>query len=543
MQLINFAYRQLCGLEEFRLNLVAIILRALYYLMFCSVALVMDSVVIIFRKFCGLETVYYGNNLVDGDIVLSLVQDSAVMDIFWKVLVVAIILLLITTFIATIKSEFADFSTQTSAKADWQNNKMRVFYRLARGIINIFGVPIICFVGIVFANALLRTLDKATSSGDNVKFSSRIFVACASGANRAFKDDNFYNRIMQIDSDYSDVYKFAAEDKFELADEIDSLFLKGKLATEFSIHKVAGMEYLGDVFQEDGYTEFSVYKADLVFYYYDLSGFNFLMAFATILIVTTMLSFTLIGIIKRLYSLTIFFIISPLICALAPIDNTNTLKAMKSWRKAFVGTLLSAYASVVSINLYITLIDPLCNIRLFSAANDFGGTGVMANVMSVMGADIFNKIAQLFIIVSGAIFIQKASESISKMIGSEDAMGIGAKFVKNIIEKVVKLGSYAMMLIPAGGAAIAAAQLVAKEGIKQAAKMALKKAKEGIKNKVLGGGKKTGLGGKPKGGLAGGGKNKNSGSGKNNTPTVNHLGNSQNQIQENQEDIGDEHEK
>ena len=114
---------------------------------------------------------------VNTDPAISFLQDPKVQSTFLSILIAAIFLLLITTFVGIIKTEFD--------KKD--NSKTPVIENAIKGLAYFFVVPIACFLGVFMANVVLKMLDKATSNGA-VYFSNQIFVAAAYDANRIRRD-------------------------------------------------------------------------------------------------------------------------------------------------------------------------------------------------------------------------------------------------------------------------------------------------------------------------------------------------------------------
>lgn len=415
---------------------------AVYSIFFSSTALLVDAIFILFKKMVGLSGYYYGGNTeqIQGDIVISLINDPVVTAVFWRIFIVGLILLLLSTFVAVIKTEFSDFEKTDKMKVDWQNNKMRVFGKSVKTLINMIVVPAAAIVGLIFGNALLRTLDQATSSG-NTSISGRIFITCAANSNRIRetdgKGDYYFEFVKASYEEEGGMYIPGSGndegdlDYEQMASLVDDAFLNGYKATVgFALHKSdEHTQYLGwlsSYGDEENKLVFNIYDAPMVFYYYNLKSFNFLVGFAVNLILVGIMGMSLIGVIKRLYEITIYFIISPVIVAITPLDDGA---ALGNWRKAFISSTLMAYSTVVTMNLYIILLGPLTKIKLFGV--DDGLTGDFGEA----GAGIFNYLSQIFIIIAGAVFVKEVSKKIAEMIGSSDAIGAGEEAKTNMQEK------------------------------------------------------------------------------------------------------------
>ena len=153
-------------LINFFKGLWALIGRMFYYLIICGIGRIADICQLIFRKFAGISetgvNVQDGANILNsntnggGDVALTFLNSNIVKNLFFACLVLAIVILLITTFAAVIKTEFAK---------DGNNNKRKVIKNAFRGLANFVLVPLICIFGLIVGNAILRALDGATSNG------------------------------------------------------------------------------------------------------------------------------------------------------------------------------------------------------------------------------------------------------------------------------------------------------------------------------------------------------------------------------------------
>ena len=157
--------------------------RLLYYTIICGVSRIADICQIIFRKFAGIADTGLNFNGEDttGDFVLTLIQTDIVQNLFISLSILAVIILLIATFVGTIKAEFAK---------DGNNNKRKVIKNAFRGLANFVLVPVICLFGIYMGNALLKAIDGATSPGNATSLSQQIFVIGGYNANRARLTEN-----------------------------------------------------------------------------------------------------------------------------------------------------------------------------------------------------------------------------------------------------------------------------------------------------------------------------------------------------------------
>jgi hypothetical protein len=189
---------------------------------------------------------------------------------------------------------------------------------------------------------------------------------------------------------------------------------------------------------------FSKYNVGLVYYYYDLWGFNYFIALAGISALFTLLTSIVFGLIKRLiYCLALFMIYSPIL-GMSPLDGG---KAFGSWKTEFIKNVLMAHGSVVGINIFFLILPFLKNISFF---NNIFLDGIMNMLIVIAGLATvkdFIKIVSGYIGSSSAAdegstlkgdVLKLGANSASKMMGAAQVgVGIGSlayKFAKGSVD-------------------------------------------------------------------------------------------------------------
>lgn len=444
------------GIGNFFTNIVSAILGWLFIILYnvfvTSFFLAMDAVQVLFRKFAGLDVYVVEGETKSGDIILTLINNQTVQNVFWSLLILAVVLLIITTVVALIKAQ-----TQASGDKDKKTNN-QIFVSAVKALVNFFMVPVVAILGIFMGNALLKSLDQATSGGANMRLSSIVFTACAYDSNRARKSADFAAEV----ASGKNAFGVLNGDVDKVADRIDEAF---KNYTKFETAKFERVDdgnlfadpdgtygfvstirlYSLEKFYNTERSSFSIYDIYQVWYYYDLTAFNYLFALIASIFICWVLLSASVGLIKRMFKVTILLCISPVIASMMPLDNGN---ALKSWRQNFIGSVLSAYATIVVLNLTFVVLGPINQIDFF-----YG---------NVLQAGI-NQAAQLIIICGAMFFFKDLTEELSKMIGAENAYSQGTKATPELAAKIAK------------GAGIATAGIA---GIR-AAKMANKAMKAG----------------------------------------------------------------
>ncbi|MBR4124221.1 MAG: hypothetical protein IKR12_01480 [Clostridia bacterium] len=454
--------------------------RLIYYLIVCAVGKIADICQLIFRKFAGLsDGLMVGNKVVEGDLVYYLFQHPIVKNLLISLALLAAFILIIATFVGTIKTEFAK---------DGNNNKRKVIKNAFRGLANFVLVPVICMFGIFIGNALLRAIDGATGGGSG-SLASQMFLVGGYNANRARMSENngadrdnnpyelgSFGDVLTGQSDggaesgYGNFGIFLDDGGNSLtgrraADKIDAFFENGAIITKAQMENMSPIQHtlkfsalstyyggaLADnvkvdykdidyggsndyasrsesITNDNGevlipYTAeitFSVYNAGLVYYYYDLTlgTFDYFISTIAMLFCAYTLLVTVLGLIKRLFMLTTLFVISAPVCAIYPIDEG---KALERWRTEFIKETLSAYSTVVVMNIFLSLLPIIKEITVF--ANN-GDLGILGNIPMIKG--FANYLARVLIVVAGLLFFKDASKTIASIIGANDAAGAGA---------------------------------------------------------------------------------------------------------------------
>lgn len=456
-----------------------------YQIVAVPIFLTMDIIQLVFKKFAGLDSYVVGGlaggEVQSGDIVLTLINTPTIQNVFWALLILGIVLLIIVTIVALVRAE-----TQSVDNKDRKSHS-KIFSDSIRALFNFIMVPVVAILGIFMGNALLRTLDSATSGGNNTRVSSILFRACAYECNRARLTEKFafdirdegFNSMGVIKGSTQEEIATAIDEAFANFTHFDwqslnlpslNLFSSGSAISAY-LHVLtltlysAGTAYIPRCC-------FSVYDTAQVFYYYSLPSFNWLMLIIGSLFILWVLLVTSIGLIKRIFKLIILLVISPPIVAVSPLDSGATLGR---WKKQFIGSVLSAYGTIVGLNLVFLILGPLQSIQfLYVGSAELGG-------ISIAPA---NMLIQVLILVAALLFFKNFVKELSEMIGAENSYETGAKATGEIAKKV---GTVAAAAVGAAGAVKAAKAAKAAKQAGAASKQKLdqmKAAKEGGDNSI-----------------------------------------------------------
>jgi hypothetical protein len=425
------------------------------YTIFLAWTTLLDVIQLLFRKLAGLDfyVVNGQQTTQQRDFALVLINNQAIMNVFWSLAILAIVLLLVSTFIAVIKSEYQPLATRGG------NSKSKVIGKSLKSIVLFATVPAVAILGLFVGNALLGSLDQATAS-DNIGLSGRIFAAASYEANRAREgyapyDEQYVDSLEDVNhfgvfNDESNLGNFVVT---SVADKIDYAFQTNMQVpdnvgypTDFTVLQDPVISFVFDNIGEPNYpNSFSIYNYRLVWFYYDLMNFNFFIAIGVAIMLVTVLLMVLIGLIKRIFALTMLFVVSPPIIAITPINE----EPFKNWKKEFIKSALSVYAIIVTMNLYIMIIPVLGQIQFFTSADTipaFQGIGTVPNA----GVAPLNMLAQLLLLAGGAVFFKDFSKTLAGMIGAEDSYGVGLDNAKKFKDTAAKGASLSAGIAGAG---------------------------------------------------------------------------------------------
>ena len=374
------------------------------------------------------------------DPLVTLFTNKNVTQVLLTLSLVSVVMVIVAAIIKIIQSEF---STEGS-----KNSKAGIFGQALKCLVLFFAVPVCCVGGVLASNALLRTIDRATSlAGEGSTIGSQILVSAASQQNivRQGKHGDL------SDADWAAVGvtsppTITDTNREQYAIIIDTAFRSNKVIQPNSFW---------------GYQEVATVEK-----YYDVVGMNFVTLIGGALLAAYTMLMASFGMVMRLFKATVLYVISPPIIALMPLDGGS---AFKSWRTSFLGQVLAAYGTIVSLNLLFILLPVVNNINLFGDSDFPGVSGSLANGHI---ASTFNSFCHLIFTLTGLFMLKDISSMISKMIGAEDAAASGSSVA-------AKVGGTAMAIAGGvGGAAL--------KGVGSLASIAAKKNPNSKSAKVFG---------------------------------------------------------
>ncbi len=206
--------------------------------------------------------------------------------------------------------------------------------------------------------------------------------------------------------------------QLEIAEFIDNCFVR---KVEFNSTSGAGADIDPSkyVYNKSGYMAgYAVFIADtmdetfevfdktntgLVYYYYDLLSYNWLIGFLASFTIIMLLLNLMIGVIQRIFDLTILFIVSPAFIATMPIDNGSRYG---KWRDEFVKRVLGCYGPIIGINLAFTILTLVQRIYIFGPSEPMSG--------------LFNSLMQCVFVIVAILCVKDFGKLLNGLIGGQD---------------------------------------------------------------------------------------------------------------------------
>lgn len=440
------------------MSVVSLIYFIIYYV-FMGIAFIMNFAEVLFRKFAGLDTMMT-NDGKSADIITIFISSDEVWGLFVSVIVLSIVLLLLFTFIAIIKSEFS-LDVKGSAKGP-------IIARALKSFAMFIIVPAVSVAGIYATNAITETINGMFAGGSSTMMSNQVFYVAAYNSNRARNDSDFARYISgQKVGDYSlgsntknrDGGTFS--DPNSVAYEIDMAFradrkINGNDWVNLSFtDKVDSGLLLETMLGLQPYnpSHFSPWNPGMVNYYYKITNFDFVLGIGTAVYMAYVLLSMCVVLIKRVFEITILLLLAPPLIAMAPIDGGN---ASKTWQKEFIKRVIAIIGPVFAINMYFVLVPVFMSISLFSGGLSISGVTAAPAVSSQLGVAVgavagslatayimYDAFFQLLTLCVGMQVVKMSSALISNLLGIEDLVKSGGEATKKAVGTAVQIAGMA----------------------------------------------------------------------------------------------------
>lgn len=379
-----------------------------------------DFVEVLFRALAGLpSTAAAGHEITmsingkSGDLLIQMLTSSEVMQAFYATAIVGMFLLIITTIFQMIKVEYTTEGAQ--------NSKTGIIGKSLKSLCNMMIIPILCILGVFIGNQVLDLIDTATGGGEGSKISGTLWVAAASTA--LVNEDSFIKA-----ADERTILEFQDSNGGGLMGLGINLAIQRGFASIFKQE----LKPLGETFSgsnsERAAIESAYMKGNKSFYNisevvknYNPFEVNYLVLIFGACIIIKCLYYTCFGLIDRLYQCVALFIVMPMVVGMSPVKDS-----LGSWRSKFMSKALSAYGTVISLNLFFIIVKILLNIKI-----DFGS-------FYSEGGELFNNssgwpfpptfmegLIKSIMVIVGCLMIEKLAGDLGGYFGGGNAMSDG----------------------------------------------------------------------------------------------------------------------
>ncbi|MGN0748738.1 MAG: hypothetical protein ACI4L1_03605 [Christensenellales bacterium] len=494
----------------------SIIPKTLYFL--CTLIFqIMDILQVLVRKVAGLDVYYVDNTVVGsgadltmqkGDIAQRFISEiftgknAVLSNVFWALIILGLIMLIITTFVAVLRSEYQGITDGKAA------SKGKIIGKAFKAIAAFVIVPIVCYFGIFLANVILQALDTITTGSNTTNFtysdssgntqsvankfsqdttatgvktyigysfggftnsstaagrvpttstpiSGLIFKASAYQSNRIRNFSSFRSAMESNSAIGAGVFDVFGTDYDTSANLLDDCFancyrLNAKVSVPVEpFHRShmwplsAGLfGAISDPAVMSNVQVFDKNNVTMVWYYYDLWSFNYVICIAALVVCTKLLISLVFGLMKRLFEVVVLFLIAPPIASLMPLDDGAGLK---KWQGKFVGKVIGAYGPVIGLNLMFLILPFIMQIRFFGIA-------------------FVDSIVNVFLVIVGLLTVKDTVATVSDLIGAEDTLASGEKMAGDVgstLQKMGKVATAPARLAVAGGTAVGALSKIA----------------------------------------------------------------------------------
>ena len=237
----------------------------IFYKLFSCICVLIDFIKEIFYKLCGIETVKIDGE--DTDLLSNLMTSDIIKRVFLTVFLIGVILLVIFTIIAIIKSNYQE-------KQNWKT----VLSKTAQSLVISILIPFTVLAGIVLTNTVMSSINlsmQSTMTGTNGTIGGQFLVTIG-----------------------SDSYIGSAADR----SAIECMFISGQI----------------------DYNNLSTVKT-----YYDITGLNYLIGLLGGIVILVMFVLSALTFVQRIFDIILLYIISPVSISTLPLDEGNRFKVWK----------------------------------------------------------------------------------------------------------------------------------------------------------------------------------------------------------------------
>ena len=461
----------------------------IYFVCSCMFQII-DLCQLLFRKLVGLDTYYIAGSdgAQHGDIIFSIMKNTFLGEgaykpmntAFWSITLLGLILLFVTTIAGLLRNEY-------SPDKEKLNSKSGVMKNAFKALISLVIIPITCFFCLYLGNSIIIAVDAATQPSNDISLyinpedsedadgfemyvidgdetpaayimfglsdapipttftpmSGIIFRAACYNANRVRLNNDFYTQVIALESQEGSTTNFGAFNKAEgpehCASMIDEAFELGiaiKTPKPLNMNPElfddptwCGTSFVGN---NNAHKNINRFNLKMVSYYYNLWQFDFIVAFAFAIMIGKLFLEITLGLMQRLIEIMALLFFLPIVASFMPVDDSA---GFKKWRAHFITKTLSAYVTIISINIFFIIYPLLRSIKFFPDG---------------MVYDALNNILSAIFMLAGMLSIKTINSMFATMFTidkiSANVMDQGASAMSGVRDLAVKGATATMAL-------------------------------------------------------------------------------------------------
>ncbi len=352
-----------------------------------------DLLIGLFEKLVGLENVNIGGE--SANLLVYFLDDDATRAVLIGTIAIGFALLFVFTIIGFIRS------MQTT---DEKVSAGSVFEKFIMSALNIILVPSLLVLLIFCTNVVMGQINETLEEGlvystEDVNDNMQISYG---GQMLMLLVDNEYDKAKIFDMTVDGVrWSEVAQDLYNKNEStLDMFFPNGQISQSAIFGGDSILYTQGQTFPNYAYMNIENWTDKDGIYYIPTSRLNVFIAFAgciAMLVSLMLCSFTFV---KRIFDVMLLYILSPLMISTQPLDDGTRFK---QWRDLMIAKVISAYAIVLTVNLYFMIVPKII---------------INPGVIFDTNNSIANGIIQLLFVIGGAFALNGANLVFSQLLGT-----------------------------------------------------------------------------------------------------------------------------
>ncbi len=343
---------------------------------------VLDAVEKTFRLFGGLLPVYtrQSDGLVreSGSFLLTIFRNNYVLTALLGMIGASFVLCFLVSLIATAKSIFDMEEDERKRRT-----ASKVLRLTANALLRLLLIPIMSIFMILLGDAILKSIDMATNPSQT-SISNIVFTMGTLDAVRTqdYDDAPYYNsttRAAALNGASQDVINDTSD--FGLKDKYRKDFYEGAKLSN------------GTLLRDD---------ITVVLKIFDIRRIDYIITIGGAILFIYVFGVMAVAMVSRAFDLILLLLVEPFFAAYMPLDDGAHFQ---KWQDTFLGRLVSCYGMVLSVNVYLGVIE-----LIFSNKISFFGPGTTPGVVYLVNL-IFVLAGAYTIIQAGPIITGIMSES------------------------------------------------------------------------------------------------------------------------------------